>query len=189
MVVVEDGVAIGQGPVLCSSPSCSLLPLWALRFFPVTAFIFYYLWKGWAGLPTPKDCPSRWAFSSYTQGPTVGFTGLLIWEGIWAVPRVESSRAYRMETEPLPFQLWTCGPCAKWGRPRRYAAAVALPSWNWRSNSQRRRDRAPVGTPACSAGSLGWGETRTVNTERRGSRLRTDKWGPGEDSWFLQTGV
>lgn len=26
-VVVEDGVAIGEGPVLCSSPTCRLLSL------------------------------------------------------------------------------------------------------------------------------------------------------------------
>lgn len=27
MVAIEDGVAVGKGPALCSSPSCSLLPL------------------------------------------------------------------------------------------------------------------------------------------------------------------
>lgn len=48
----------------------------------------------------PQGLPVSVGFFQQYPGPhSTGFRGLLIWEGIWAVPRVEGSRAYRMGTD------------------------------------------------------------------------------------------
>lgn len=106
MVVVEDGVAIGQSRPSLLLPQLQPPPLSELPLFLPGHCVHLLLpVKGISRATNPLRTASWWAFSRYTQGPTVGFRGLLIREGIWAVPGMEGVGPKEWGTEPSPFQL------------------------------------------------------------------------------------